>query len=91
MASENKKFKAKVSYIGNDIFWEFVIPTFWTKDIKIIPNTTILRWSGYNDDYWWKNIGCGTDRQTDKVGNIWELNYSTDEVTLIKKKRGISL
>ncbi|KAF5072870.1 hypothetical protein DSECCO2_197580 [anaerobic digester metagenome] len=87
----SKKFKARNSYSGNDLFWEFVIPTFWTKDIKIVPNSTILRWSGYDDEYWWENVGNKPSQQSDKAGNIWELDYVTNEVTLVKKAKWIRL
>lgn len=64
----------RFSQINNDLFWEMVTS-----------KGEIIRWSGYNDSYWWNKVSKDPTqrRRTDKDGNVWEIDFQTDEASII--------
>ena len=86
-----KRICAKASQYRNDIYWEFVTPiTFKGKNLKVVGGE-ILKWVGYDDENWWNNVANqeSTKQRTDKLGNIWEINFTSTRVKLVKKAIGV--
>ena len=71
MVTEKSKVEAKFSQSRNDMHW-----SHWDYD------DSFIRWSGYDDDYWWKNISVKPEWQTrtGKSGRRYTLNPETSEV-----------
>ena len=68
------KIIAEFDKLSRDLFWSIYTP-----------DGELIRWSGYDDNYWWYNVAHTekfTDRKDNK-GNIWRLDANTDEVSLI--------
>lgn len=64
---------ANHSQLSNDLFW----------DKWVIDEDELLRWSGYDDHYWWQNVAT-TDqfqiRTGKKTGKKYRLNPLSNEV-----------
>jgi len=70
--------KARFEQSRNDLYWDIY-------DL----DDGFVRWTGYNDDYWWNNISVteGFKKRTGKVtGRIYELNIETGDVTIKEKE-----
>ncbi len=63
------KIKANFSQLGNDLFW-----SHYDKDDKSI------KWSGYNDEYWWNNVSCSSNFKF-RLGKITNRYYCLDAKT----------
>lgn len=65
--------RARHDQLSNDLFWDI-----WSRD-----EDELLRWSGYNDGYWWQKV-APTDqfqiRVGKKTGKRYRLNPETNEV-----------
>lgn len=65
---------AKFQSYSRDLFWSLCASA---------SNYEILRWSGYDDAYWWSTV-ANTDAfliKTAKDGKRYRLNPATNEVT----------
>lgn len=68
--------KARFNKIGNDLFWEFFDRA----------SESYVKWTGYNDDYWWNNVSISKEFQVKKG---YRLNPRTCEIFLIDVENGI--
>ena len=77
--------KAAYSRSSNDMFW-----SIYDWNPKTMEGETI-RWSGYDDDFWWNKISV-TDqfqvRVSVKTGRVYRLNPETGEVTITEAAEG---
>lgn len=68
--------KAKFSQLSNDLFFEFIVSDPFE----------VLRWTGYDDAYWWKNVST-TDQfrnRESKSGRTFRLDPDSLEVMELK-------
>lgn len=63
--------KAEFSSIGRDLFW---------RHFDMVDG--FIRWSGYDDANWWKNVAPSGATRTGKSGRVYTINYTTNEVTV---------
>lgn len=65
--------KARFSQSRNDMYW-----SIYAGDAGFV------RWTGYDDDYWWKNIAPSKNwqKRTAKDGRVFTLNPVTCDVTI---------
>jgi len=66
---------AQFKSYGNDLFW----------DVLLYENGkfTKLKWKGYDDAYWWKNVAPKRGRQV-VDGRTFEIDFEEDKVYEIK-------
>lgn len=64
--------KAISTVYSRDLFWRFYVPN----------SDEVLRWTGYGDSYWWKNVAITDDFQvkTTKDGRKFRLIPDSNEV-----------
>jgi hypothetical protein len=81
-------YKSESDSIGNDLFWSLSTPC-QIIDGEVV-GMQILKWSGYNDRNWWDNCEDNArKRREDKLGNVWEIDYHTGDVSLMINKSEI--
>ena len=68
---------AQFSSIGRDLYW------------KVHVAGEIIRWTGYDDRYWWDNVSVSTCFQIRKSerGVFYRLNPETDKVLELVEPR----
>lgn len=76
--------KAEFDIINNDMFWTCCLHTYDNGKFEFYH----IRWSGYNDAFWWDNVSekasvttCRGDKGTVKK---FKLNYRTLEVVEVE-------
>lgn len=74
--------KAEYSIYRNDMFWKSCILDMENFEFFM------LRWAGYNDDFWWKNVAT-KDNTQEVVGDKgtkrrFKLDYQTLEVCEVR-------
>lgn len=62
--------KARFNQISRDLFWE------------VFDGTDYIRWSGYDDSFWWNNVA---NTEQFQVRGKYKLNPKTDEVEITIK------
>jgi hypothetical protein len=75
--------KAEFKQLSNDLFWRIFCPSCIEKG-----DYTTIRWTGYDDGYWWKKVAplnnvqicpvCGAKLTIDYANNNVELSDRTD-------------
>jgi hypothetical protein len=80
--------EATFSRFSNDLFWTFYTPTEFKgkgEKMKVISGDK-LEWGGYNDSYWREEVSTkeGYNQRTDTKGNVWQIDFETNEVILFK-------
>ena len=66
---------AKCNQLGRDLYWSICHSNF----------DEILRWSGYNDAYWWNNVAPSEQFQIrEHKGKFYKLDPETDQVFLVQ-------
>jgi hypothetical protein len=71
---------AEVDHLSNDIFFS----------IYILGENETLRWTGYNDAYWWNKVAPTDQFQIltmVRTGNRYRLNPQSREVTRIEAQQ----
>jgi len=63
--------QARFQQLRNDLFWEI----FDNEQNKLI------RWTGYDDYYWWNNVAKSKEFQ---VRGKYQLNPVTNEVSILE-------
>lgn len=63
---------ARFQKLYNDLFWEI----YDSKQQKLI------KWSGYNDDYWWQNVAVSDQFQ---IRGEYRLDPFTNTVSILTK------
>ena len=74
MVDQTTQLVAKFNQSRNDLYWS----VFDLDD-------GFIRWTGYDDDYWWKNISVKPETQT-RIGKVsgrsYRINFETDAVAV---------
>lgn len=68
--------KAEARHLRNDLFWEMCF-------FDMITNEFVnLRWTGYNDGFWWNNVAPTEQARVKKVNNgkSYKIDFATNEV-----------
>jgi hypothetical protein len=65
--------KVRFQQLRNDLFWEV-----WDDETQ-----KTVRWSGYDDGYWWQNVATSEEWQT---RGKYRLNPTTNIVTITIEK-----
>ena len=74
--------KAEFKSYRNDMFWDFFAIDY-DNNYDIVK----VKWMGYNDDYWWKNVAT-TDEAQVRVGSNgrkYRINFNTCEVKEVEE------
>lgn len=80
--NEETKY-AEFDQLNNDLFW-----TFWHSEWDMSKpegskhHFSKIKWTGYNDDFWWSNIATkeGQNVRQCECGKKFALDYDTNEV-----------
>lgn len=76
---QTEKREAEFSQSRNDMYWKL-----WDSDDGFI------RWTGYDDSFWWNNISVKPDWQKrvgSKSGRLYHLNPETGDVFVTEPER----
>lgn len=67
--------RASFDVLSNDLFWDIWVPA----------ESEFIRWSGYNDAFWWRSVAPSEQFQIrigKATGTRYRLNPETNEVTI---------
>jgi len=78
---EKKKQYADFDQLSNDLFWSFYHSEY-SEDYKE-HHFEKIKWTGYNDSYWWNTVSPEQTKRTCKCGKVFEIDFRTNEVNQI--------
>ena len=77
------KGKAETRALGRDLFWEF---RFIDDDNHF--EFVKIKWTGYNDSFWWNNVSTTEQARFSKGtnGKTYYIDFNTNDVWEVKNE-----
>lgn len=77
---------ATLTHLGSVLCWEMWTPSSLSLALPKYTPPQRLVWEGFNSPFWWDTVGnlSWYRQQKDDLGNTWEIDFHTNQVTLNK-------